>query len=144
MSNAKVLNEAKLWPKMCGIPGKQEYRILCHLAADPEARVFLEEGNSYYAAVTNGNGVPGWVTHGKVDGLRSGCHHDRRAWVERDHTPPTRRSGQRALRSYRIAPAGFEAIAQHDARLAFEERQLVLAQRLLKLARKRANALKPK
>lgn len=143
MSNIKVLNDVKLWPLNYGIPTKFEYRILCHLASDPEARVYLEPGNNYYAGVSNGNGESGWVTRGTIGSLLSGCHYDRRPWVELDRKA-SQHPKLRTLKVYKIAEAGYEAIAQHNARQRYEKEHVELARKLLEEERANAQALKPK
>lgn len=132
-----------LWARQDGVPNDVEYKILVHVAADPNARVYLEPGNDYYAGVDNSNGVPGWVSKRKsIARLLCGRHGDWKAWVELDTDAP-RKPGDR-LRAHKITEAGFEAIAQHDARHEYDKQHLALARRLLDKYRKAAQDLKPK
>lgn len=143
--NRKMLNIG-LWDKSCK-PSKCEYQVLVHLAAHPGSRVLLEDGNSYYAGITNceQTGTPGFVVRGKMHSLRSGAIYDYKShggWVE-----PDKRSTLKCpegTRIYKITKHGFEAIAQYDARTQFEDESLKLARRLLVEARTSARALKPK
>lgn len=142
----KKLLDVGLWDKSCK-PTKYEYEVLVHLAAHPGSRVLLQDGDHYYAGITNceRTGVPGKVVRGTMHSLRSGAifnYKSHGAWVERDKDSTLK--CPRGTAVYKISKAGFEAIAQYDARTRFDAQSLELAKQLLKEARRDARALTPK
>ncbi len=149
MPNPSRKTHAIVWSKS-DIPSQLEYEVLCHLASDKKARVYLHPHYNYSASVSNAGGVPGWTRSGTLHQILWGglggrepyANGPERPWVVLDKVASRR--CQHGIKAYKITDAGFEAIAQHDARWLLEDRQLVLARRLINLTRKHARALKPK